>query len=142
MGFLRWLLGGRSAADHGATPESHAQFRGPGDFQARVVGTAKHQAAIEALTGARGKRAVQVFVQAMLVFDNDDPHDRNAVQVFVGGRLVGYLRREDAKSYRQQILKAGRGEMVGCCSAKIVGGQDGGPDDPDYFGVRVDLPHK
>jgi hypothetical protein len=120
----------------------HAELPGPGDFEVEVVGTSKYQRAIEIIAGGRSEDSVDIHVQALLVFENDNPHDPNAVRVVIDRMLVGYMKRDDAKSYRQQILKVGRGELVGCCAAKIVGGWDRGPDDRGFFGVRLDLPHK
>ena len=37
---------------------------------------------------------------AIMIPENDNPHDRNAVRVDVEGRHVGYLSRETAKDYR------------------------------------------
>jgi hypothetical protein len=136
MGFFEWIFGKPNQSKG-----FHAELPGPVDFEVEVVGTSKYQRAIEKAAGGRTEDGVEVFVQALLVFENDNPHDSNAVQVFVDRKLVGYMKRDDAKSYRKQILKVGRGELVGCCAAKIVGGWDRGPDDRGYFGVRLDLPH-
>jgi hypothetical protein len=137
MGLFNWLFPSPKP-----TTGFHAELPGPGEFQIEAVGTSKYQRALELAAGGRNEDGVEVYVQALLVFENDNPHDANAVKVFIGHTLVGYLKRTDAKSYRQQILKAGRGELVGCCAAKIVGGWDRGPDDQGYFGVRLDLPHE
>jgi hypothetical protein len=120
----------------------HAELPGPGDFEIEAVGTSKYQRALESAAGGRAEDGVEVLTHAILVFENDNPHDSNAVQVFLGSKLVGYLSRDNAKSYRKQILKAGRGELVGRCEAKIVGGWDRGTSDRGHFGLRLDLPHK
>lgn len=43
-------------------------------------------------------------VTAALILDPQNLHDRNAVRVEVGGRLVGHLKREDAAAY-QPLLR-------------------------------------
>ena len=44
---------------------------------------------------------------AILIPENDNPHDKHAVRVEVSGLMVGYLSRETAKDYRD-CMDAGR----------------------------------
>ena len=47
-------------------------------------------------------------------------------RVVINRKLVGYLKPDDAKGYRKQILKFGKGELVGRCVARssLVGTAD------------------
>lgn len=65
-----------------------------------------------AATGARAGAVGRWPVTCALVPEPTKPADRNAIAVFVGGRLGGYLSREDAERYgpgirRQMAANAG-----------------------------------
>jgi hypothetical protein len=122
-------------------PQLHADLPGPGDFALEIVGTSHHQTTLERIAGGRTEDSADVLVQAVLIFEDHNPHDANAVMVLIDGKLVGHLKRSDAPLYRQQILKAGYGPLPGRCAAKIVGGWYRDEDDRGYFGVRLDLPY-
>ena len=107
---------------------------GPGAYAVDVVGVSRRQEVLEAAAeeGAR--------VEAVLVLENSNPHDANAVAVEIDGRLVGYLSRENAALYRADLAAAGTPDVSVRCNAKIVGGfetRDGGRA---HFGLKLDLP--
>jgi len=93
MGLFSWLSG-KNKKPSGI----HAELPGPGDFEIEVVGTSKYQRALESAAGGRSEDGVEVFTHAILVFENDNPHDSSAVQVFLGSTLVGYLSRTTRKA--------------------------------------------
>ncbi|MDO1560392.1 hypothetical protein Q0812_13235 [Brevundimonas sp. 2R-24] len=76
--------------------------------------------------------------QALLILEDYNAYDSNAVRVEIRGRKVGYLSREDAARLRAAI-PADRRKAAVHCAAKINGGFD---DDGDlgHFGVRLGLP--
>ena len=75
MGLFNWLFGSR------ARPvQFHAELPGPGDFDVDVVETSKYQAAIERAAGGHGEKSIEVSVNALLFFENDNPHDEDAVK--------------------------------------------------------------
>ena len=80
-------------------------------------------------------------MDAVLILEHANPYDSKAVQVLIGGRVCGYLSRENARAYRRQLKKAGHPNMTASCRAMIVGGWDRGAGDRGHFGVRLDLPH-
>jgi hypothetical protein len=86
---------------------------------------------------------------AILVAEDDNPYDPNAISVWINGHLVGHLSREDAAGYRPGLLKlTERGPVA--LAGTIVGGGYGGhailgvflDHDPKDFGVNVELPRE
>ena len=70
-----------------------------------VVGESYYQENLWLVAGARpGGERVRVEITAVLVPEPDNPHDRNAVGVWVNGLKVGHLSRYDAQSYRPGLL--------------------------------------
>jgi hypothetical protein len=115
-------------------------IRGPGTFACDVVGESKYQVNLEHIADGRSEDSTEVRKQALLVLEDDNRHDSNAVCVRIDGLRVGYLSREMARGYRSQLKKQGIPLANYWCEAAIVGGWDRGPDDRGHFGVRLDVP--
>lgn len=113
---------------------------GPGLFSVDVVGESHYQRALQRISGRRTEDSVEIYVQAVLVHEDQNPHDRMAIRVDIKGQTVGYLDRETARSYRKALAAAGQARLDTTCDAVIVGGWDRGPQDRGHFGVRLDLP--
>lgn len=64
------------------------------------------------------------MLDALLIPERNNPHDKNGVRVEIHGRQVGHLSRASAKAYRQQY-----GETVAGCQVGIFGGEG------KHFGV-------
>lgn len=75
-------------------------------YETEIAGESNYQANIERYCTPG---TTNIELTADLVLENDNPHDKNAVRVDIGGRVVGYLSRSDAKLYRK-MLKAGRAD--------------------------------
>lgn len=130
---LGWLFGRRQIL-------VEANLPGPGLFAIDVVGESQYQRAIEIAAGGRTEDGSNAIVEAILVLEDSNPYDDQAVQVRIGGRVVGYLSRENARNYRRELAAIGHPKITTRCQAKIVGGWDRGPDDRGHFGVKLDLP--
>lgn len=89
-----------------------------GRFDLEVVGESHYQPALRAEAG-RGE--VRHKCRALLVLEDGNPYDDQAVRVDVGARTVGYLSRRNARIYRRLINDLGNLE----CDAVIVGGGKG-----------------
>jgi hypothetical protein len=113
----------------------------PGAQAVDVVGEARHQDALLALTGGQRRYGgVDVATAAHLVPDPENPADPDAIAVVINGRRVGWLARVDAARYRN--LVAGTRSRIGdaTCTARIRGGWDRGAGDVGRFGVVLRLP--
>ena len=113
---------------------------GPGAYGVEIVGESNYQSALERICGGRDEESARKQVKALLVLENENPHDSNAVRVDIDGETVGYLSRREAKQYRVRLKEAGYPELRGRCDAIIVGGWDRGRGDRGHFGVKLDLP--
>ena len=87
----------------------------------------------------------------MLVREPDNPHDANAISVRIEGSTVGYLCRDDARSYLPGLLKleARHGARISLAGVVVGGGirQDGPgmlgiwlSHDPVEFGLAAIVP--
>src|ERR1044071_6001093 len=88
---------------------------GPGNFAVEVVGEASYQPAIECAAGGRTEYGCEKFVDAVLVLEDSNPHDSQAVQVLIEGRVCGYLSRDKARIYRTELEKAGHPTITAGC---------------------------
>ena len=105
------------------------------EFNADVVGESKYQSNLLKLAGRKTPEGVEKFATAALVFENENPYDREAVRVDIQGLTVGYLPKESARTWR----KKAPGDCH-ACPAVIRGGWDRGGGDTGHFGVRLSLP--
>jgi hypothetical protein len=135
MGLFDWLLRRFAPA-----PRAVGTIDGPDTYSVDVVGESHYQDALERICGGRSEEGADEVVRATLVFEDNNPHDNQAVRVDINGMTVGYLSRQNAREYRKQLKKAGHPGVVATCPAKIVGGWDRGQRDRGHFGVRLDLP--
>jgi hypothetical protein len=93
-----------------------------------VVGESGYQRDLAGLmaTLRSGPTGSEVYSVAKLVREPTNRHDRNAVQVLIHGRPVGYLSRYDAEGaqpWLKQIERTGKPAFV---VARIGGGRDDG----------------
>jgi hypothetical protein len=109
-------------------------IEGPGKFAVDVVGVSQYQRVIEA---AAQEGAI---VGAMLVLEDSNPYDDQAVAVYVNGQRAGYLSRANARLYRADLAAAGADHATVRCKAKIVGGFETQTGERAHFGLKLDLP--
>lgn len=131
--YRRWRLG------RGASSGS-AFLQGPGTFRFEIVGESHYQDVLCELAGGRTPGGAKQYCDAVIVLDDDHPHDSKAVRVDISGKTVGYLSRDDARNYREQLRRAGHPRLVATCRAVIVGGWARGTNSQGFFGVKLDLP--
>jgi hypothetical protein len=160
MGILRRLFGGGEQPPDRARTASWDQRPGwmydgmevqlcGGRVGLEVVGEASYQDSLWHVVGGRsgGADRVRMEVSAVLVAEADNPYDLNAVSVWVRGRKVGYLSRDDARRYRPGLLALENkyGKPIALAGAIVGGGiRADGPGrlglfldhDPADFGLR------
>jgi hypothetical protein len=112
-----------------------------------VAGESYYANAIRGLFGERVKPGgEEIVVTAQLVPEPQNKHDRNAVGVWVGGRQVGHLTRQDAARYVTVLSALTAQGWQPQVSARVWGAQWSDSDhEPASFqaSVRLDLaePH-
>jgi hypothetical protein len=164
MGILRRLFGRGEQPPERPRPASWDQrpswmqdgmkvHRCGGQVDLDVVGEASYQDNLWHVVGRRSRSAdrVRMQVSAVLVAEADNPHDPNAISVWVQARKVGYLARGDARRYRPGLLalQAKYGKPIALAGAIVGGGiRADGPGrlglfldhDPADFGLRAPPP--
>lgn len=110
------------------------EVAGPGDFAVDVVGVSQYQ---DVLAAAAEAGAVH---RAMLILEDANPHDDQAVAVYIAGARAGYLSRANARAYRADLAAAGTPRATVRCKAKIVGGFETKGGGRAHFGLKLDLP--
>jgi hypothetical protein len=91
-----------------------------------VVGESHYQDNLwRVVGGERADRRVHEGCVAVLIAENDNPHDPNAISVWINGAVVGYLASQDAAEYRPGLLLlSAKGPVA--LRGSIVGGGFGG----------------
>jgi len=102
-----------------------------------VVGESYRQENLWQLVGGRRnpEERVRMAVLAVLVPENNNPYDPNAVSVWIDGLKVGYLSREDAKSYRPRILALQQEHGMPLALRGVIVGGGMREDGPGKLGV-------
>jgi len=108
-------------------------IEGPGAFAVNVVGVSQYQRVLEAAAEAG-------VVDAVLMREDDNAYDDQAVAVFIDGERAGYLSRADARRYRADLAAAGDATLNVRCAARIVGGFETKTGERAHFGLKLDLP--
>jgi hypothetical protein len=91
----------------GRVPLTPIDIAGPKTYQIDVVGVSRYQDALEEIRGGRTTENVKLIVDALLVPEDDNSHDSNAIRVDIRGMTVGYLSRQRARQYRKSLADAG-----------------------------------
>lgn len=147
MGLFQRLFGGSEAratptpklerpASAGADP---IRLQGLGVFSLEAVGESKYQESLEAICGGRSEDGADCFIDAVLIHEDENPYDSQAVRIDVAGSTVGYLSRKHAREYRLQMARTGHAGVAATCAARIRGGWDRGDGDTGPFGIRLDI---
>ncbi len=134
MGLFDWLLS--KVSKNTSVPT----IPGSGTYSIAIVGESRYQAALASICNGRSEEGYEKIVQAVLIYEDDNPYDDKAIRVEIQGQTVGYLSRENARLYRKRREAAGQKGITITCSAKIVGGWYRSPTDIGHFGVKLDLP--
>jgi hypothetical protein len=104
-------------------PEGLTNALLPGGRTVDVVGESHYQEALELITGGKTEEAHDLEKWASLIREPDNPYDRNAVAVYIDGRKVGYLSRDDAPQYGVLLDELWQKyHLRGACRANICGG--------------------
>jgi uncharacterized protein YukE len=122
-----------------STNSLETHWQGQGDFAFEIVGESFYQNELNRLAGAHSEAGAETDHIAELVPEDDNEHDSKAMAVKIQGRTVGYLSREDARSFRRRLGKKGLTGTVTTCEAKIVGGGTRKNGEKLHYGVKLNI---
>ena len=110
-------------------PPVTGKIRGTKDFGFDIVGESYFQSSLKKIRSSRCMAEDNNF-EAFIVTEPDNPQDSNACAIYIDGYKVGYLPRDAAANYVDQMAAQGV-QGVSCFQlrAKLVGG----------FGARVNI---
>ena len=113
---------------------------GKGEFDFDIVGESHYQETLELIAGGWTYDGCHLCVDAIVLPEDSNLSDKQAVRVDISGATVGYLTREDARRWRRWLVRKGLELSPVTCKALITGGWNRGGDDWGHFGVRLDFP--
>jgi len=112
---------------------------GKGDFEFEIVGESHYQNVLASLAGEHGTESAEAQHKAILVMEDANPHDPKAVAVLISGKTVGYLAREDSRSYRRRLGQKRLSGVNATCDAIVVGGGTRRNGEKLFYGVKLDI---
>lgn len=127
-------------------PTAHAErvrfIQGPESFSIAAVGESNYQAALWSIVRAQtpSDRGYRMEVTARLLPEPENAYDANAIRVFVGAALVGYLSRDDAEDYEPYLDELLDGADQLHCAGLIRGGFLTEAGSRASLGIWLDLP--
>lgn len=130
MGLLSMLFG------EGKKTPSIVKSNGGGTFSSYAIGHRHHQDALKRIFSERTSEINEKLVEAVLVIDDGNQYDNQAVRVDIQGQTVAYLKDENAKQFRKKMREKGPSEIKATCAAKIVYWER----ESDNYLVILDLP--
>lgn len=113
---------------------------GDGTYGIDVIGESYYQKNLSRLAGGRLPEGHFKTTKAVLICEDDNPKDRQAVLVTIDGEAVGYLPKPIARKYRAQLQAKGYPKIKTSCGAVITGGCYRGKNVSGSFNVKLDLP--
>jgi hypothetical protein len=107
-----------------------------GEEDLEVVGESFYQDNLWQLVGAQpGDHYRRVKITAVLVPEYDNPHDPNAVGVWIDGLKVGHLSRQDARNYRPGLLALQERHRTSIALPGVIAGGGIRENGPGMLGV-------
>jgi hypothetical protein len=137
-GVLRDAVRGRMEAGVAALEAADFRLEPARWCEFEIVGESHYQRALARIAG-RDPEGVNHHCEAILIPEPTNPHDPNAVLVTIAGRPVGYLRRDDAFDYTDQLAAMGRTGQTARCPAYICGGFVDADGRRAFYGVKLGL---
>lgn len=109
-----------------------------GEYDFEVVGESNYQHALSALAENTHPDEEKTGI-AILVPEDNNPYDNKAVRVIVQGLTIGYLSREDARSYRRRLASKKLGMIPASCGVLVTGGHVLNDGTRAHYGAQLDM---
>lgn len=111
---------------------------GDGSFEFEVVGEGMFQDSLASIAGPKTANGVTHACTAHLIPEPNNPHDCNAVAVYIDEIKIGYLERQAAQGFVSTLKRRRQTNTVAVASALICGGWKR-PDSEGHYGVKLDI---
>lgn len=122
------------------TPQHHWPAHEDYDFETEVVGESNYQNHLKTLAGDHGKDAAAVDALAVLMPEPTNPYDKDAVCIYIAGKTVGYLPKDDAKTFLRRLTKQKLSKNAATtCDAQIMGGFTKKDGSKASYGVLLNI---
>jgi hypothetical protein len=110
-------------------------FRGQEDLE--VVGESHYQDNLWQLVGGRRspEQRIDTDIRAVMVAEDDNPYDANAVAIWIDGLKVGHLSRDNARRYRPGLLALQEAQGMPIALRGVIVGGGIRADGPGRLGV-------
>jgi hypothetical protein len=132
------LIGGALEEIKGDSTSSGAsvlQWPALGRFEFPVVGESNYQSAIQSI--AETNASEQCL--ALIVPEDNNKFDQLAVRIDIQNKTVGYMSKDDARSFRKLLSKKKISGKVTSCDATITGGFVLKDESKASYGVTLDI---
>jgi hypothetical protein len=137
---LGWLHFRKRQPATALPTEAAIRLHGNGRYDFGLVGVSRYLLNLEKIYGTDHADDEGKVVDAVLILDNNNAKDKNAVRVEVQGQTVGYLPPDLAKAYRRRLQEGAYLNARGICKARITSRMYRSIG-ADYV-IRLDLPEK
>lgn len=114
------------------------KITGEGYFDFDIVGEQSYQGVLGQIAGPKTEDGVEFVCEAVVKPEPENPHDSNAVAVYIRGQKVGYLSRTEAKAWVAALSRNGLSGQPFLVDAMIVGGWRR-PGSEGNYGVKLDI---
>lgn len=108
------------------------------EYEFDIVGEGSYQQALKAFRGDMDDPTPCVGT-ALIIPEDNNPYDDKAVKVTIQGLTIGYLSREDARSFRKRLAAMKLGAAVTSCGVQITGGHTLRNGQTAHLGARLDI---
>lgn len=129
----------KRASQRAAAQSENFAWPSLGRFDFEVVGESHCQDALRRFAGDHGTASAETQCVAELHLDSLNAHDKSAVEVRVQGERVGFLSRNNARSFRRRLGAKKLGGQRTYCDAMIVGGWTDHGGEKKHYGIRLDM---
>jgi hypothetical protein len=139
-GSVAWLFYKKSSRVAPISNQPPLRLQGNGTYEFAVLGVSHYRPALEKLCDVDQRDPKTV--EAVLVPEDTNARDKNAVRVEIQGRTVGYLPPDLSEAYRKRLAESGYPGARSICKAQLIVRMHSSMGGHADYSVRLDLPRR